>query len=55
MKKTIVVFSNPFGYCPTGIALPVLESFLNKLNLSLCIEKDNQVNENCNLFQLVND
>ncbi|MEK7104372.1 MAG: hypothetical protein AAB842_03165 [Patescibacteria group bacterium] len=31
MKKTIVVFSNPFGYGPTGIALPVLKSFLNKL------------------------
>lgn len=25
MKKTIIVFSNPFGYGPTGNAIPVLE------------------------------
>ncbi len=26
MKKTIVVFSNPFGYGPTGNAIPILKS-----------------------------
>ena len=30
MKKTIVVFSNPFGYGPTGNAIPILESLFKK-------------------------
>ncbi len=31
MKKTIVIFSNPFGYGPTGNAIPVLYSLLKKV------------------------
>lgn len=32
MKKTIVVFSNPFGYGPTGNAIPIIRSLLKKIN-----------------------
>ena len=31
MKKNIIVFSNPFGYGPTGTAIPVLTSLLGKV------------------------
>jgi len=31
MKKSIIVFSNPFGYGPTGTAIPVLISLLEKV------------------------
>jgi hypothetical protein len=31
MKKNIIVFSNPFGYGPTGTALPVLISLFRKV------------------------
>jgi len=31
MKKTIVIFSNPFGYGPTGNAIPILYSLLEKI------------------------
>jgi len=30
MKKTIVIFSNPFGYGPTGKAIAIAEAFLRK-------------------------
>jgi hypothetical protein len=30
MKKTIIIFSNPFGYGPTGNAIPILYSLLEK-------------------------
>lgn len=29
MKKTIVIFSNPFGYGPTGKAIAIAEAFIN--------------------------
>ena len=32
MKKTIVIFSNPFGYGPTGNAIPVIKSLLDRSN-----------------------
>ncbi len=54
MKKTIVIFSNPFGYGPTGVAVPVVEYFLHSLKIdevifagsSLCLEilKGSKVN-----------
>lgn len=28
MKKTIVIFSNPFGYGPTGKAIAIAEAFI---------------------------
>lgn len=31
MKKTIVIFSNPFGYGPTGTVVPVLENLVARL------------------------
>jgi hypothetical protein len=31
MKKNIIVFSNPFGYGPTGTAIPVMISLLKKM------------------------
>jgi len=30
MKKTIVIFSNPFGYGPTGKAIAIAEAFINR-------------------------
>lgn len=30
MKKSIIVFSNPFGYGPTGVAIPIIMSLLKK-------------------------
>lgn len=30
MKKNIIVFSNPFGYGPTGVAIPIITSLLKK-------------------------
>jgi hypothetical protein len=38
MKKTIVVFSNPFGYGPTGNAIPVIKSLLEKIKKTEDIE-----------------
>ncbi len=54
MKKTIVIFSNPFGYGPTGNAIPVLRSFLSSLNNTelvfagsgLCLEIVSHVSTN---------
>ncbi len=31
MKKSIIVFSNPFGYGPTGVAIPIINSLLEKI------------------------
>ncbi len=31
MKKTIVVFSNPFGYGPTGNVIPIIENLLSAI------------------------
>lgn len=35
MKKTIIVFSNPFGYGPTGNAIPTLEELSKIQNVDL--------------------
>jgi hypothetical protein len=35
MRKTIIVFSNPFGYGPTGNAIPVLETLSKLKNVDL--------------------
>jgi hypothetical protein len=45
MKKTIVIFSNPFGYGPTGKAIAIAEAFINSGYINIIFAGNNFVQE----------